>query len=97
MSLNTPFAYIVSYDLNQSATKYNALFEELKRSHRWWHYLNSTWIVLRYEALAEFGPKLRPLIFQGDRLLIQPAKGPSDGWLPKEAWEWLQHNVPREW
>lgn len=97
MPLPTPYAYIVCYDLKQPVEKYRRFFDELKRSHRWWHYLTSTWIVMRYEALAELGPKLRPLIFQGDRLLIQPAKGPSDGWLPKEAWEWLQKNVPREW
>lgn len=97
MPLMTPFAYIVCYDLKQPAAQYKLFFDELKRSHLWWHYLTSTWIVLRYEALAELGPKLRPLIYQGDFLLIQPAKGPSDGWLPKEAWEWLQKNVPREW
>jgi hypothetical protein len=53
--------------------------------------------VLRYETLAELGPKLRPLIFQPDRLLIMPAKGPADGWLAPDAWKWVDTNVPREW
>jgi len=97
MPLSRPYPYIVTYDLKKPADQYGALFHELKQSHNWWHYLNSTWIVVRYETLAELGPKLRPLIYQSDRLLIQPAKGPSDGWLPKEAWEWLQNNLPREW
>lgn len=97
MPLPTPYAYIVSYDLKQPADKYAPLFDELKRSHAWWHYLTSTWIVLSHDTLVELGPKLRALIFKTDRLLIQPAKGPSDGWLPKEAWDWLQKNVPREW
>ena len=97
MPLSNPFAYIVSYDLKQPADRYKPLFDELQRSHLWMHYLTSTWVVLRYETLAELGNKLIPLIFQNDRLLIQPAKGPSHGWLPKDAWEWLRKNVPQEW
>lgn len=97
MPLPSPYAYIVTYDLQQPANQYKLLFDELQRSQTWWHYLNSTWIVVRYETLAELGSKLRSLIYQDDRLLIQPAKGPSDGWLPGDAWEWLQRNLPREW
>lgn len=97
MPLLYPYAYIICYDLYQPFGLYEPFFEELKRSYRWWRYMNSTWVVLRYEALVELAPKLRLLIFEGDRLLIQPAKGPSDGWLPKDAWEWLKENVPNEW
>lgn len=97
MPLSRPYPYIVTYDLKQPADQYKPLFDELQRSQTWWHYLTSTWIVLRYETLAELSPKLRLLIYSSDRLLIQPAKGPSDGSLPKEAWEWLQRNLPREW
>ena len=97
MPLPNPYPYIVTYDLKQPVDQYKPLFDELKRSHLWWHYLTATWIVLRYEALAELHPKLTPLIYQGDLMLIQPAKGPSNGWLPKEAWEWLQKNLPLEW
>ena len=25
------------------------------------------------------------------------AKGPADGWLPQDAWDWIQINVPKEW
>lgn len=97
MPLQIPYAYIVTYDLRQPIEKYTPFFDELKRSYKWWHYIENTWIVLRYDALAELAPKLRPLIFQSDRLLVMPAKGPADGWLPQEAWDWIQQNVPREW
>lgn len=97
MSLHTPFPYIVCYDLKQPIDRYTPLFDELKKSYKWWHYLTATWIVLRYEALVELGPKLIPLIFQGDRLLIMPAKGPAHGWLPADAWTWISTNVPNEW
>ena len=97
MPLPHPFAYIVCYQLNQPADKYTKLFDELKRSHLWWHYLPTTWIVLRHDALVELRPKLLPLIYQGDYLLIMPAKGPADGWLPADAWTWIRTNVPKEW
>ena len=95
--LNTPYAYLVSYDLTEQAQKYEPLFDELKKSVAWWHHLNSTWIVLRYETLAELSPKLRSLVSQNDRLLIMPAKGPADGWLRNDAWAWINTNTPRMW
>lgn len=97
MPLQYPYPYIISYDLKLPPLSYGKFFDELKSSYKWWHFLNSTWIVLRYEALIELSPKLRSLIYQNDRLLILPAKGPGDGWLPKEAWSWISENVPNEW
>lgn len=97
MPLQTPCAYLVSYDLRELPERYGPLFTELKKSTYWWHYVNSTWIVIRYETLSELAPTLRKLIFTNDRLLVMPAKGPADGWLPKEAWDWIHTRVPREW
>ena len=94
MSLQTPCAYLVSYDLRQPVEKYEPFFSELKNSINWWHYLDSTWIVVRYDTLADLAPKLRPLIFNTDRLIIMPAKGPADGWLPSSAWQWITARVP---
>ena len=97
MPLTTPFPYIVCFDLKEQPIRYGLFFDELKRSERWCHYLTSTWLVFRYEALVEFSPKLRRLIFTNDRLLIMPAKGPADGWLPNEAWDWINAQLPKEW
>ncbi len=97
MPLPTPFAYIVTYDLEQPVEKYAPFFEELRRSYKWSHYIKNTWIVLRYDTLVELGSKLRSSIFQSDRLLIMPAKGPAEGWLPQDAWQWIREKVPNEW
>lgn len=96
MPLNHPAAYVVCYDLKQPVDQYLRLFEELKRSRQWWHYLTSTWVVIRSETLTELNAKVVPLIYEGDRLLIMAAKGPAAGWLPGKAWEWLGNNVPNE-
>src|SRR5713226_2959641 len=97
MTLKYPVAYIISYDLKQPVAKYTPLLQELQRSDKWAHFLTNTWIVLRTETLVELAPKLRGLMFATDRLLIMPAKGPPDGFLPEEAWKWIDENVPREW
>jgi hypothetical protein len=97
MPLATPYAYLVSFKLTQPMDKYEPLFDELRRSYRWWNYLPSTWIVLRYDALAELAPKLRPLIFEPDRLLIMPAIGPADGWMEQDAWKWINDHLPKAW
>src|SRR5436309_10788678 len=97
MPLARPFAYIVCYELKGLPSLHQPLMEELKASYAWWHYLQSTWIILRYETLVELQPKLLRMISQPDRLLIMPAKGPAAGWLSKDAWTWIEKNVPREW
>ncbi len=97
MPLQDPFAYIVTYDLKQPVEKYTPFFDELRKSYKWSHYIGNTWLVLRHDALIELRPKLLPLIFQTDRLLIMPARGPADGWLPEDAWQWIKENVPNQW
>ncbi len=97
MQLPNPCAYLICYNLTQPIENYAPLIKELQSSYKWSHYIENTWIVLRYEPLIELTPKLRPLIFQPDRLLIMPAKGPADGWLPQEAWNWIGENVKNEW
>jgi hypothetical protein len=97
MPLDRPFAYLISYDLKQSADKYAPFIAEIQKSERWWHFITNTWVVLRRDALVELSAKLRPLIFQTDQLLIMPAKGPADGWLPPEAWKWINDYIPKEW
>jgi hypothetical protein len=97
MPLQVPYAYIVCLELKTTSANYKPLFDALQASFKWWHYLAPVWIVLRYETLVELQTLLLPLIFKDDRLLILPAKGPPGGWLPMEAWDWINQNVPREW
>jgi hypothetical protein len=97
MPLPLPYAYLVILEANTTGVNYTQFTSELQRSEDWWHYMGSTWIVLRRETLVELQAKLVPMVGQFDRLLILPAKGPGAGWLPKDAWAWLERNVPRAW
>lgn len=96
--LPIPCAYLVSYDLKTGLVSSHAqLITELQSSLNWFHYLTNTWIVLRHETLIDFHKLLLTKIHAEDRLLILPAKGPATGWLPSEAWDWLNKNLRNEW
>ena len=97
LRLSVPCPYIVCYDLKGSPFEYIPLIEELKNSVRWFHYLENTWIVFRYETLVELQSILVPRIYTQDRLLILPAHGPAAGYLAKDAWEWLNAHLPKDW
>jgi hypothetical protein len=97
MPLATPYAYLVLLDLKTPNGNYTPLSNQLQASSRWWHFMPTVWIVKRYETLNELHNVLVPLIFKDDRLLILPAKRPAAGWLPPEAWTWINENMPAEW
>lgn len=96
MPLLNPFAYLVILDAKTAGLDYTRFITELQTSDDWWRYISNAWIVLRRDSLSELQTKLVPLIGNQDRLLIVPAKGPAVGWLPQEAWVWLNTKLPRE-
>jgi hypothetical protein len=85
----------VSYDLRtRERPDYSGLERELKRSHRWWHYLKSTWLIQTEESADELWERIAPHIHRDDRVLIIEVRDNSQGWLPREAWAWVRANVP---
>ena len=87
-------AYCVSYDLNRIGQRYAALYEELKRSPGWCHYLDSTWLVATGETVTALAQRLRTRMDANDSILVIEIRRSSDGWLPQEAWDWINENVP---
>ena len=81
---------LITYTLRNSLKDYTPLFEAVKNnSLRWWHYIDSAWIVetmLTPDALAG---DLYPFIEQTDYLLVVRIVNEHQGWLPEKAWEWL--------
>ena len=85
--------YLVSYDLRKPKQNYQGLFEELKRSLAWWHYLDSTWLLSTSETAADIYHRLAIYIDPSDYILIIRVTEDCHGWLPKNAWPWLQQNL----
>ena len=95
--LSTHYAYLVCFALNGPPEVYPDFFRELTYCDGWLNYVPGVWIVLTKLTLVSLTARLRPKIRTTDRLMVMPAKGPVDGWLPKDAWVWINKHVPKEW
>jgi hypothetical protein len=95
LPLLTREAYVVYLEIRTPNLDHSRLYRFLQSSEGWWHYTTNMWIVLRKDTLSELNSQLIPLIYQNDRMLVMPARGPVLGWLAKEAWDWLNKNLPQ--
>ena len=85
--------YSISYDLNTPGQKYTDLYDELKLSPDWWHFLDSTWLVATSETAEQLAARLLRHLDKNDRILIIKVTKPYQGWLSDDAWEWINRNV----
>ena len=87
-------AFSITYDLKVPGRNYTGLYEEIKKSGKWWHYLDSTWIVITDEGPQQIWNRLAPQIDKNDYMLIIEILDNTQGWLPADAWTWIHANVP---
>jgi len=81
---------IITYDLHP-AHDYTQFYEALKtQGTSWWHYLSSTWLISTTKRPDEVLDALRSYLGPNDRLLIAEMGNVYNGWLPKDAWDWIQ-------
>lgn len=86
---------LVSYDLRQPSREYSKLYEILKNSPKWWHYLESTWLILTNDTPKQLFDKLNAALDSDDHILIlEITKRNYWGVLAKDAWQWIEENVP---
>jgi hypothetical protein len=95
--LANPFAYIVAFRLTGPLEAYQDFYKQLKDCDDWFSYTPNMWIVVTRISLVDISASLRAKIRTADWLIVMPAKGPVDGWLPKVAWEWLNSRLSKEW
>ena len=80
---------LISYDLNKPGQDYTPLYEEIKSYGTWWHHLDSTWLVDTNETPNQCVERLRKHMDNNDNLLVIEVCKNYQGWLPKNAWDWL--------
>ncbi len=85
--------YSVTYDLKQPGRDYSGLYKELKKTNKWWHYLESTWLLYTSETPIDIWKRLCDHIDKNDYILIIEVRDNMQGWLPKEAWNWLHEHA----
>lgn len=85
--------YLISYDLKVPGRNYDSLYETIKSATRWWHYLESTWIIKTNDPINTWNDRLIKHLDNNDRLLIVDITNKSrNGWLTEKAWTWLREN-----
>jgi hypothetical protein len=85
---------IITFAHRSPLTDYGPFFNAIKNNgSQWWHYMDSTWIVVTSYSPTEFAQLLYPHIDSDDRLLVARLSGDYQGWLPADAWEWLNTKI----
>jgi len=87
-------ALMIAYDLKTQGHDYTTFYQVLQQQGLWWHYLSSCWLVVTSSTPDQVYRALVPHFTQQDWILIMPIKKPAFGWLPKDAWDWINTNVP---
>ena len=87
-------ALLITYDLNRPGQDYEGLFDEIKSLGAWWHYLDSLWIVDTNLTVNSAADRIRARVDTSDHFLVLDVTGDaSQGWLPQEAWNWINTHV----
>jgi hypothetical protein len=85
--------FCVSYDLKGINRDYTPLIRALQSKGKWWHFLESTWLISTDETAVDVWNRIYSTIDKKDVLLIIEVRNNVNGWLPKEAWDWIRENV----
>lgn len=85
---------LISYDLRTSDKDYTSLYDGIKANcSKWWHYMDSVWLVKTQLTPNEFMERLKDKIDKEDRVfIVEITKQQRQGWLPSKAWNWIKEN-----
>jgi len=86
--------YAIVYELRTPGRDYTPLYNAIKASGKWWHYLPSAWLVHTSESANQLWNRLAPHIQKNDSMLVIEVRNHNQGWLPKRAWDWINAHVP---
>ncbi|CVI59234.1 MULTISPECIES: hypothetical protein [Agrobacterium] len=81
--------FAINYDLKRPGQNYQALHDAIKSCGDWWHFLDSTWLVDTDLNAQGIWNSLEGHVDKNDIFLIIGVTRNYQGWLPKEAWDWI--------
>lgn len=83
--------YMVGYDLNSEGKDYSGIKKVLKEYPKYWHHLDSTWLIKTDETPSQIVAKLKPHIDDNDSLLVIEVENSYQGWLTEKAFKWIEN------
>lgn len=87
--------YIIGYDLTKKdGHDYTNLIEAIKSYPDWWHYLDSTWVVVTNQSAVQIRDALKAHMHQDDELLVVQSSGVG-AWsgFDTTGSEWLKNKL----
>lgn len=86
---------LITYDLHKPGQDYTKLHEAIQGlGSTWWHFLESTWLVVTRLSPSQVWDQLASSMDKGDNCLIVDVTSRAySGWLPETAWKWIRANV----
>ena len=84
--------YLITYNLKTTNWNYTGFFSTLQNIGSWWHYLDTTWIIKSEFTSQQIYSMIAPHLSKSDLILVvEIVANTSFGWLPKDAWDWLNN------
>jgi len=86
-----PYLLLVTFSLRNPVKDYTQFFATLRGyALQWWHFIEQTCVVTTLKDADSLARVLLPHIEATDSLLVtEITPHQFQGWLPKEAWDWL--------
>lgn len=84
--------FAIICDIDDTKRDYSRLYEKIKCLGAWMHYIDSTWLVApsSLQTAEQISNELLPFVDEkDDYLLVIQVKKDFHGWLPKDAWDWM--------
>lgn len=82
---------LIGYDLNNQKN-YDGLYGAIKSLGTWWHYLDSTWLVVTTHTPKDVRDRLNAYLDSDDELLVIDVAGRGRAWnggFAEGAQKWL--------
>jgi hypothetical protein len=86
--------FAISYDLKATGRNYAPLYDAIKKSPKWCHYLDSTWLIYTTETPVQIWNRLVLHVDKSDSILIIEVRNNCYGLLPAAAWTWISQYAP---
>jgi hypothetical protein len=82
--------HLITYDLNKKGQNYDGLYVAIQKLGKWWHYLDSNWLVETSYSTSQISEILKNELDNNDNLLVIRVFKDYDGQLPRVAWDWIR-------
>lgn len=81
--------FMVAANLNDEDHDYAGFHQDVQALGPWFHYLKGVWLVDTQILVADISARLQVHITKVDYFLVMRVTNPHQGWLPPDAWKWI--------